>query len=344
MFVCPNCFADRELKAFISASSNFGDCSVCASKKVSLLPVGELMDFFQELIDNYKIADGGEPLKSKIQGKWSFFASHATAKKILNHILKQLSTEISNADTNVDYTDDIIDNYTHWERLKEELKWSRRFISDIGFLEELGWDGFFNTQFQLTPDDLLYRARVHHQSGQPAYLQEKMMNPSANESKGGRANPLGIPYLYLSDNPETVLYEIRAAYLDELSIGVFHLKEDHASIKIVDFTEETPLFQPSKVNETIKAHLLRERISRDLSKPMRRYDSEIEYIPTQFICEFIRIFTGASGIRFGSSLHPEGKNVVIFDQNLITCKEVLRKRINSVDLRVSSPEIGLHEK
>jgi hypothetical protein len=138
MFVCPNCFADRELKAFISASSNFGDCSVCASKKVSLLPVGELMDFFQELIDNYKIADGGEPLKSKIQGKWSFFASHATAKKILNHILKQLSTEISNADTNVDYTDDIIDNYTHWERLKEELKWSRRFISDIGFLEELG--------------------------------------------------------------------------------------------------------------------------------------------------------------------------------------------------------------
>lgn len=333
MLVCPNCFADRELRAFISASSNFGDCAVCDSMKVPLLPIGEFIDFFQELIDNFKISDGGESLKSMILGQWNFFSTHDTAEIILNHILKHLSTEITNAAAKVDYTDDIIENYTHWERLKEELKWSRRFISDIGFLEELGWDGFFNTQFQLTPADLLYRARVHHQSGQQPYAPEKMMNPPANEAKGGRANPLGIPYLYLSDNPETVLYEVRAAYLDELSIGVFHLTHDHESIKIVDFTEDTPLFQPGKVNETIKAHLLRERISRDLSKPMRRYDSEIEYIPTQFICEFIRIFTGASGIRFGSSLHPEGKNIVIFDQSLIACKEVILKGVKSIDLK-----------
>lgn len=297
------------------------------------MPIGELLDYFQELIDNFKVSEGGEPLQSKIQGEWSFFASHNAAKKVLNHIIKQLSTEITNANTNVDYTDDIIENYTHWERLKEELKWSRRFISDIGFLEELGWDGFFNTQFQLTPKDLLYRARVHHQSGQHPYSPENMMSPAANTVKGGRANPLGIPYLYLCDNPETVLYEVRAAFLDELSVGVFHLKDEHSSIKIVDFTEVTPLFQPTKVNETIKAHLLRERISIDLSKPMRRYDSEVEYIPTQFICEFIKIFTGAFGIRFTSSLHPKGKNVVIFDQDLISCKEVMIKKINSVDLK-----------
>lgn len=333
MLVCPNCFADRELKAFISASSNSGTCTVCDKKNVPLVPIGELLDYFQELIDNFKVSEGGEPLQSKIQGEWSFFASHNAAKKVLNHIIKQLSTEITNANTNVDYTDDIIENYTHWERLKEELKWSRRFISDIGFLEELGWDGFFNTQFQLTPKDLLYRARVHHQSGQHPYSPENMMSPAANTVKGGRANPLGIPYLYLCDNPETVLYEVRAAFLDELSVGVFHLKDEHSSIKIVDFTEVTPLFQPTKVNETIKAHLLRERISIDLSKPMRRYDSEVEYIPTQFICEFIKIFTGAFGIRFTSSLHPKGKNVVIFDQDLISCKEVMIKKINSVDLK-----------
>ncbi len=333
MLVCPNCFADRELKAFASASPNSGDCKICDSKDVSLIEIRELMDFFQELIDNFILSDDGEPLKSRIEGQWNFFATQRTAENILNYILKEISTEITSADNSVDYTDDIIENYTHWERLKEELKWSRRFISDIGFLEELGWDGFFNTQFQLTPSDLLYRARVHHQSGLQPYAPEKMMNPPASEAKGGRANSLGIPYLYLSDNPETVLYEVRVAYLDELSIGVFHLNQNHESTKIVDFTENTPLFQPGKVNETIKAHLLRERISRDLSKPMRRYDSEIEYIPTQFICEFIRIFTGASGIRFSSSLHPKGKNIVIFDQNLITCKEVILKRVNTVDLK-----------
>ena len=84
----------------------------------------------------------------------------------------------------------------------------------------------------------------------------------------------------------------------------------------------------------MKAKLLRQKISSDLSKPMRRYDSELEYIPTQFICEFIKVFTGAFGIRFNSSLHPKGNNVVLFDQNLMTCISVKKVKINTVNLLV----------
>jgi len=139
----------------------------------------------------------------------------------------------------------------------------------------------------------------------------------------------------LSDNPETILYEVRASYLDELSVGTFELNPEFESIKLVDFTEDTSLFQPnsSSINKTIKAKLLRQKISGDLSKPMRRYDSELEYIPTQFICEFIKVFTGAFGIRFNSSLHPKGNNVVLFDQNLMTCVSVKKVKINSVNLQ-----------
>lgn len=106
------------------------------------------------------------------------------------------------------------------------------------------------------------------------------------------------------------------------------------SVKLVDFTEDTPLFNAitNTVNKTIKGKLLRERISRDLSKPMRRYDSELEYIPTQFICEFIKIFTGADGIRFNSSLHPEGNNIVMFNQEIMECKSVKLKKISSINL------------
>jgi len=181
----------------------------------------------------------------------------------------------------------------------------------------------------------LYRARVHYQSGLPAYLPDKMGCPPPDLASGGRANPSGIPYLYLSDNEATVLYEVRASYLDELSVAIFKLKDKFHSIKIVDFTEDTSLYQPTNVNETIKARFLRDRISSDLSKAMRRYDSEIDYIPTQFICEFIKIFTGAKGIRFTSSLHPSGKNVVIFDQDLMECKSVKRKKISSINLTAS---------
>lgn len=333
MEVCPNCFADKELKGFILSSTINGDCQICESSNVKLLDIAELLDFFQELIDNYQLAEDGESLKSIIQGNWSFFTSHNTAARILNEVLPKLSTNIISAEEQVKYTDDIIDNYSHWNKLKEELKFSRRFLSNIEYLtEELGWDGFFETQYLLQPNSELFRARVHHQKNLPAYTPDKMMCPNPDIAGGGRANPLGIPYLYLSDNPETVLYEVRASYLDELSIATFRLKNDKGTIKIVDFTENTPLFQPTKINQTIKARLLRERISRDLSKPMRRYDTELEYIPTQFICEFINVFTGASGIRFNSSLHITGKNFVIFDQDLMECVDVVLKKVNSVNM------------
>lgn len=333
MEVCPNCFADKELKAYISSSTNLGLCKICNSTNIPLLAIDELLDFFQELVDNFKSSSDGEPLKSKIQSNWSFFSTHNVASIILNQVIPRITTSIQNSEDLVNYTEDIIDNFSYWEKFKEKLKWSNRFISDIGYLEELGWDGFFNTQFELNNSDELFRARVHHKSNMMAYEVEQMMSPPSNLTGGGRANPLGIPYLYLSDNPETVLYEVRASYLDELSIGLFQLKKDYNSVKIVDFTEDTSLFQPTNVNQTIKSKLLRDKISRDLSKPMRRYDSEIEYIPTQFICEFIRIFTGASGIRFSSSLHPTGKNIVMFNQELMECKQVFLRKINSMNLK-----------
>ena len=82
------------------------------------------------------------------------------------------------------------------------------------------------------------------------------------------------------------------------------------AIIISDFTESETIFHPSRVAERIKSTLLKQKISVDLSKPMRRYDSELDYIPTQFICEFIKIYTGVQGIKFRSSLHTLGNNIV----------------------------------
>jgi len=332
MQICPNCFKDAELKAFVSASTILGDCAICKSTNQSIMDIMELMDFFQELIDNFKPVKDGNSIKNKIQKSWAFFSNNDVAEKILNHVLKKIDTDIQDANSIVDYIAEITNNYGYWEILKKELKWSHRFLSNLEQLLDLGWDGFFNTQYRLSPDTSLYRARVHHQSGNQAYSRDEMFTPKQHLAKGGRANPLGIPYLYLSDNRETVLYEVRASYLDELSIATFQLKAEYDSVNIVDFTENTALFRPEKVRETITAKLLREKVSRDLSKPMRRYDSEIEYIPTQYICEFIRIITGALGIRYDSSLHPSGKNVVIFDQKIMECTKVDLHRVTTINL------------
>ncbi|WP_437396651.1 RES family NAD+ phosphorylase [Flagellimonas lutimaris] len=335
MEVCPSCFADTELKAFISASTTIENCKVCNAQNQPTMDLKELMDFFQELMDNYTPVDSGDSIKNKIQGNWSFFSDHQVAETILNYLLPKLNTSIHNANTPVDYIQEITNNYGYWETLKHELKWSHRFLSNLDQLLELGWDGFFNTQYRLTSNTTLFRARVHHRSGDQAYNHSEMYAPTRDYAKGGRANPLGIPYLYLCDNQETVLYEVRASYLDELSIASFKLKQNNEFVNIVDFTEDTPLFQPEMIQETIMGKLLREKVSKDLSKPMRRYDSEIEYIPTQYICEFIRIYTGASGVRFASSLHPSGKNIVIFNQDLLDCTQVDLHKVTTFQLNSS---------
>ena len=333
MLVSKNCFSDKELRAFIDSLGKSGDCDVSESKNVSVIHVTELLDFFQEFLKNFQRSETGTPLKSKIQENWSFFSSLDSASKILNAVIGKINTEIESSNDLVEYKDEIISNFSYWNELKEILKTERRFIPDIETIKELGWDGFFNTQYELVPNIRLYRARVHHQSGHEAYSPKEMMCPPPTLTRGGRANPSGIPFLYLSDNPDTVLYEVRASYLDELSIGEFCLKEEEKAVRIVDFTEDTPIFQiDQKIETIIKSRLLRDVISRDLSKPMRRYDTEVDYIPTQFICEFIKINTGASGIRFSSSLHPEGNNIVIFDQDIMECTDVKLKKVSLVNL------------
>ncbi|MFT6845803.1 MAG: hypothetical protein ACJAUV_002002 [Flavobacteriales bacterium] len=334
MLVCENCFSDKELKAFIQSSGTKKECNICKSTDSYTIDLIELLDFFQGLLDNFKRTPNGTTLQSKILENWSFFSSHNSAEKVLNFVIPKIKSDIENADDLVDYTEDITANYTYWNTLKDTLKWERRFIPDIEIIKEFGWDGFFNTQFELTPKIELYRARVHHQSGMNAYAPNEMLCPESVKANGGRANPLGIPFLYLCDNKDTVLYEVRASYLDEISVGEFHLKNEVGSIKIVDFTEDTFLFQSeNKISDTIKSKLLRDKISRDLSKPMRRYDTEVEYIPTQFICEYIKVFTGASGIRFNSSLDPKGNNLVIFDQKIMECTNVVLRKVIKVVLK-----------
>lgn len=161
-----------------------------------------------------------------------------------------------------------------------------------------------------------------------------MSSPPAQYASAGRANPIGIPYLYLSDNQETILYEVRASYLDEISVAIFTKNEEYQNeIIISDFTEIPTLYHPNDVNKKIKSTLLKQLISRDLSKPMRRYDSEIDYIPTQFICEFIKIFTNVQGIKFRSSLHNTGSNLVLFNQETMKCRSVKKVQISKVNIK-----------
>jgi len=334
MKVCDKCFNDIELKHYIvSNSDEKGKCDYCSEGINSpLLEVGELLDFFAEFISIFKFDDDGIPLIELIQKDWDLFSGKSTGHDILLDVLATLYSSISNPQDNVNYIDEIIESTSYWNILKEDLKWNRRFLTDIEEIKDLGWDSLFLKKESLSLDEPFYRARIHIIGESKPFKIDEMGNPPKNTVMSGRANPLGIPYLYLCKKIETTFYEIRATYLDEVSIGEFHVKMDN-KIDVIDFTEKGSAFlNMENLLPYTKSVFLKKEISIDLSKPITRFDSELEYIPTQFICEFIRYITGADGILFNSSLHKGGKNIVLFDQDKVECISVTKYRVTRVEI------------
>jgi hypothetical protein len=315
-------------------SQDSSDCNYCENKGCKTMELEELLDFFSEFIDVFITDDElGTKLIDLIQQDWEIFAIKADSSKLLNDVLKLIGSEINSAKTRVSYIENIVHCVEYWEILKENLKWKRRFLSDVDTLFDLGWDTFFDSIMELSENKVLYRARIHDNESQDAYPLDKMGSPPKQNAANGRANPEGIPYLYLSENHETTLYETRATYLDEISIGNFKLIQEQKVI-LVDFTNYTsPFLNMGNIIENAKSRLLQEKISGDLSKPIRRYDSHLEYLPTQFICEFIRYITGADRIVFDSSLHEGGVNYVIFENEKFECVEVNKFHVTTVSIK-----------
>lgn len=85
--------------------------------------------------------------------------------------------------------------------------------------------------------------------------------------------------------------------------------------------------------------MLHQAISSDLSKPIRRYDSSFEYIPTQFICEYMRYEIGLDGIKYYSALRPKEVNIVIFDPSKMECIDVKQIQVNLTDI-MSKPTLS----
>lgn len=334
MNVCSNCFNDNDLKRFIeSNSSSRGNCNFCEIKVDSeLISIDELLDFFAEFLNSFEESDDGIPLLELINNDWGLFANEDKGHNILLEVLSKVGSKIDVPTKNVVYEHDIIESTSFWTLLKQDLKWERRFLTNLNLFEELRWDKFFARNNSLPDGQILFRARVHPNDAQVAYNLNEMGSPSKEKASAGRANPQGIPYLYLSTSESTTFYETRATYLDEVSVGKFMAKKGEV-ISLVDFTESLSLFlNIENIKEYVKSVLLKKSISADLSKPLRRYDSELEYIPTQFICEFIRSLSDADGIMFNSSLHVGGKNVVLFKENKMECIEVLTYRVTDVKI------------
>ena len=310
-------FADTEIVSLLQDGGEDGNQTV--------------EDFLYALLSLYEISSEGEPLSKALIEDWQVFADETS----LAHVLGLLGTPF-HSDDPVRYVTEYWNYLQAWEDVKDEVKTKTRFFCHMDSIVDILNDFDVESEsLMLFKDEKYFRARVHHKEESTFCTSEMGCPPTPELATPGRANPNGIRYLYLCCDDKTPFFEVRPYYLDRVDIGKFLILEDN--VKIVDFTERVNLFKvfydegEDVFKQKVKRRVLFDAISSDLSKPLRSFDSELEYVPTQFICEYFKD-SGADGIMFKSSVRAAGKNLVLFYPEKAECVEVYPYEVNKIDI------------
>ena len=147
----------------------------------------------------------------------------------------------------------------------------------------------------------------------PCAFPPKRMKPLKDKAREGRANPKGIPYLYLSNDRETAIAECRPWVGQYVSLGYFRITQ---KLKLVHFTQEKTsgkIYLSTPPVEEID-RIVWEDINRAFSTPVLPDDLTSDYVPTQILAEVAKS-KGYDGIAYKSRLGG-GVNVALFDTEL----------------------------
>lgn len=168
-----------------------------------------------------------------------------------------------------------------------------------------------------------WKQKVHFKG----YNAKDSAAPPADVTGNQRANPDHIRYLYLSEDKITPIYEVRPIIGDHVSVAKFRLQKE---IKIYDLTLD---LQDQADTPDVRFPSLFNTIGRMFSKPTN--GNPTDYIPTQYLAEEIKRL-GFDGLRFNSSLHKGGVNLVLFNPDV--CKPIASELIDVTGIELSTDE------
>lgn len=335
-FCCHECFGDRGLRdniiPFLDPSR--GCCSYCGAENIDLVAPRKLADVFEMLISIYEPADDGKTLVELLKEDWQLF-SHprmdvAHSKELLAEILDNGDIVRKSFAPSPTYKSE---GLARWETLRDELLFKNRYFLD----EALDTDRLGDLLEHLKADDTpqtWYRARI--MTGDQPYSLQEMGAPPKHLASYGRANPAGIPYLYLASLPETAIAEIRPHTGELACVSSFTAPQP---IEAVDLRNPRALISPFVLIDASAIGQLRadipflEKLGEELTRPVLPRSAAIDYIPSQYLCEFIKK-KGWNGVIYRSSV-SNGINLALFDPSKATAGEVSRYSIDKVSVQVA---------
>lgn len=330
MKICKNCFADIELKTIVSSHRQIGICDICGHEDYIYDTTlnSALIDTIDDFMNIYSRANDDTPqkyrmnLEKELIYNWNIFSISCAykVKKIVDSIYafsedtkKRFDTTLFDGDVyipyflNSDYLElhSIIKN-KQWDEFTYSIKHINRYHSDIlnkeqldCFLDPLVIDINIGTHF--------YRSRISDIKG---FSASEMGMPPTERARAGRIGAEGIPCFYLANDVDTSIKEVRAGAFDYITVAKYKVKNP---IKVVDLRLLDHI-SPFSISDPATLAINREtllRIKSEVEKPVRLIENSIEYVPIQFICDYIRS-KGYDGIIYSSTMSTTGYNLSAF--------------------------------
>jgi len=331
MYCCSNCFSDSFLNLQIKAMSNKkGQCSYCKTKNTTLIQPQALVDYFESLLSIYKVDKEGIFINQLLQEDWSLFAF---SYKIQQKRLLTTITQDKNL-TKLKYMpkylqDDSIIN--QWHLFTEELKYRNRFLPEYSLDKDLFVELGSLLGIVYEKDKYKFcRARINKDGKQ--FKIRDLKKPPAEIVLNGRANPLGIPYLYVASTIDTAIAEIRGHKGENVTVLEFN---NNKSLALFDLREPKNTISPFELSESLEfiykhmPYLV--LLGDELSKPIIPRKANLDYLTSQYLCEMIKQI-GFHGIIYKSSI-ADGNNYVIFSDNRLRTGSMHQYRITEMSFR-----------
>lgn len=114
------------------------------------------------------------------------------------------------------------------------------------------------------------------------------MKPRRDMVTESRANPKGIPYLYLATDRDTAMAEVRPWLDADISVAEFHTMRD---LKLIDCSvhDNEAFHQLGKTDPVAIERIVWADIDIAFSNPVTESDYSVGYVPTQIIAELFKL-------------------------------------------------------
>ncbi|TKC14356.1 RES family NAD+ phosphorylase [Robertmurraya kyonggiensis] len=344
---CSNCFEDSIIKFLFEDLGEVNNCDYCGSRELKCIEVNHdefktIFSFFNEIYSVNPVRHSAKILDLLLI-EWSIFSKESP--KVLD-LAQDIIKNTPGLDVDAYYT--LQPKYEKFRQMfwdfSFEISYKRRFNLEMqdelkAIMEQL----ISNRSTLINRDAVFYRARIGGETDKynnviaPFKNIENLGMPPHKIASIGRANPRGIPYLYLADKYDTAVAEVRPWVGAKVSVGKFKINDP---IRVVDLNSSIfHSFFDSIINfETrIGMNELGKWLSYELSKPIDPNESDLEYLPTQYLSEFIRN-NAFAGIRYKSSMST-GNNMVLFNQYNIDFVESFLFNIEGIDYNMNPVSI-----